>query len=800
MKEHTVEQKVTDAARAIQVSCSPLDTLLTFTRFDDLSARNKTEVRGTLRGLGVAIKKKNVAEKHKLRLFSGATFGDQRSEKGSLRSKANCRKVLALFGDYDAGLVSMSEAAERLKKADLAALTYTTPSNMQGEKGYRWRVVLPLSRAHSPSEYAALVARANGALGGILADESFRVAQSFYIGSVAGNVAETILVEGRFTDQATELDAGSIGTARPPSAYSDEPAEEAEDQSAFPAAVAQARAMLEYANGKILAAPKEGRSRTHAIYSQAFHLGGYVACATLTRDEAAAALFEAAEAVGYLADYGSVELERHIDNGLEGGLARPLLWHDPLSDLPNEDPEIDAADKLRGTANAKPKVDPVTERLNQRHALVRHGAKTLVADFVGGRVDFGPVEGLHALYANDLVPTGTKGAMIPASKHWLTRIGRRQYLGGIVFDPSGCGSEDALNLYTGLAVKPDFGQSCARILAHVHDVIAAGSDRHFKYIIGWLAHLVQRPEMKPGVALVLRGGKGAGKDTLAVIMGKIIGRKHVAHVIRSEDLTGRFNAPFATALLIHVEEAYWSGDASKKGTLQALITAPTQPIERKGIDRIEVDSFVRVMMTTNDEWAVPASEDERRYAVFDVSDVHRRDTDWFGSLYAEIDGGGPSAFLAYLMSVDLSCFEIRAVPQTDALRDQKIASLRGVERWWFEVLDRGNPGELGEFADWSGSIAVEKEALRSGYAAHLRQSRHGGDPVDPAAFTKRLKMILGGNLDATRPRAEGERVNMFLLPSLATCRASFEKWLGASVVWSVNASDEGLDAESAAMV
>lgn len=446
------------------------------------------------------------------------------------------------------------------------------------------------------------------------------------------------------------------------------------------------------------------------------------------------------------------------------------------------------------------RVDRVTARLNEKHALVRHGAKSWVADFVGEQVELGPVEGLHALYANDLVPTGAKGTMIPSSKHWITSPGRRTYH-GIVFDPSSRAPKSALNLYTGLALQPDPNGCCERIVAHIRDVIAAGNDAHFTYIIGWLADLVQNPGRKPGVALVLRGGKGVGKDTLpAEIMGRIIGRKHVAHVVRPDDLTGRFNAPFATALLVHVEEAFWSGDVSKKGTLQALITSRTQPIERKGIDRVEVDSFLRIVMTTNDEWAVPASEDERRYAVFDVSDVHRRDPKWFGPLYEEIEGGGPAAFLAHLLSVDLSGFDVRDVPQTDALRDQKIATLRGVSRWWFEVLNKGEVAEFGDFGDWSNPITVEKEALRASYQARERQSKFGGELVNPAAFTKELNRLVGIELREFRPRVEGNRPRMFVLPSLDECRAAFSQWLQAPVSWDGDDPGESDDPEADALI
>lgn len=717
-------------------------------------------------------------------------------------------------GDYDAGEITPEAARDAFTKAGVLALIFTTPSHAKPGKGNRFRVVSPYSRPVRPDERLQMAARMNGVLRGALADESFRLSQGFYFGSVEGQPpARTFLVEGsRFIDQADDLDAQAIGPSRPPSALLDEAPREAVDQSGITEAVDHALKMLEWAKARVLEAAKKDVSRTEEIHRQAVHLGGYVACHTLTGEQVRETLTEAAEEVGYLTDYSERDLERHITNGLNSGMARPLPWQDPFDDLPDEGTagisaeEAAEIDALVGRATTdpapkakKPKVDRVTARLNEKHAMVRHGGKTWIADFSGDQIELGPVDGLHAFYANDLVPTGTNGAMIPVSKHWITSPGRRTY-DGIVFDPSGNAQKNALNLYAGLAVPPDPHGSCKRIVAHIRVVIAAGNEAHFRYVIGWLADLVQNPGRKPGVALVLRGGKGVGKDTLAEIMGRIIGRKHVAHIIRADDLTGRFNAPFATALLVHVEEAFWSGDVSKKGTLQALITARTQPIERKGVDRIEVDSFLRVLMTTNDEWAVPASEDERRYAVFDVSDAHQRDSEWFGPLYQEIEGGGPAAFLAYLLSVDLAGFDVRDVPQTEALRDQKIASLRGVPRWWFEALEKGDAAEFGDFGDWSGPITVEKDAVRASYEARERQSRFGSDPVNPAVFTKELKRLLGSELPETRPRVDGKRPCMFVFPSLAECRTKFAEWLQAPVRW--GDADAGVedDAEADALL
>ena len=45
-----------------------------------------------------------------------------------------------------------------------------------------------------------------------------------------------------------------------------------------------------------------------------------------------------------------------------------------------------------------------------------------------------------------------------------------------------------------------------------------------------------------------------------------------------------------------------------------------------------------------------------------------------------MDNGGRAALLHYLLGLDLSGFDVRAVPQTAALADQKTRSRRGVDR------------------------------------------------------------------------------------------------------------------------
>lgn len=510
-------------------------------------------------------------------------------------------------------------------------------------------------------------------------------------------------------------------------------------------------------------AGSKGKSRDESGSGVLFRLARKIKLSGGTKEDFIAAIDNEPDAAVHVAKNGKRAIDRAWKNA-------------PSSGNPFDDPDVMAdIDDLVGT----PPADPITARVNERFALVRHAGKTLIVQFHRDGFHLGGVEDMHTFFANDLVRTPDGKRMQPASRHWIASPHRREY-SEIVFDPTGQAPRTALNLWTGWAVEPDPEASCDLILAHIRDVIADGNHTYFGYIIGWLADIVQNPGRKPGVALVLKSGKGAGKDTLAVILRRIIGKRHVAHLTRPDALTQRFNAPFATALLCHVKEAFWSGAQDKKGTLQALITSETMPIEKKGVDIVEVDSYLRLIMTTNEPWAVPASHDERRYAVFDVSASRMEDEAYFEALYAEIKGDGPAAFLAHLLDVDLSDFKVRDVPQTDALRDQKLNSLRGIERWWFEFLYNG---ETADFDGWEKTVTVKRDDIRGNYEHFIRDNRHHGNPVNPTLFGIEMRAMLP-DLGEERPRVEGKLgPRLYVFPPLHVCRAAFSTWLKAPVNW-----------------
>jgi len=146
-----------------------------------------------------------------------ATFGDLRSEKGSLRHDDNVREVSGVELDYDGEAMGVDDAIARLEAARVECIVYTSPSHSTAKP--RWRVLAPLSVARAGDaaelrEYRGrMLARMNGVLGGVASTESWTLSQAYYYGRVVGREADfrCEYVPGDRIDCRADLDAGAIG-------------------------------------------------------------------------------------------------------------------------------------------------------------------------------------------------------------------------------------------------------------------------------------------------------------------------------------------------------------------------------------------------------------------------------------------------------------------------------------------------------------------------------------------------------------------------------------------------------------
>lgn len=371
---------------------------------------------------------------------------------------------------------------------------------------------------------------------------------------------------------------------------------------------------------------------------------------------------------------------------------------------------------------------------------------------------------------------------------WLEWEGRRQYLGGVVFDPSSrATAPDVFNLWRGWPVRPQPGDWTI-LRDHIHAVVCGGDDDLFDYFVGWMARLVQLPHRPGEVVPVLRGKQGAGKSVVGNAFRRIFGQ-HALAVSSPRAVTGQFNAHLRDLVFLLANEAFFAGDRASVSTLKALITDETLFIEQKGVDAVEVPNLLHVLMTTNSEWAVPVALDDRRFVVLDVSPHRIGDRAYFHELHLAVnDDGVIAAMLHDLLAEPLDGFEVRDIPSTAARHEQMVHSLEGEQAWLFHVLALGSLGT--DAAAWTPWVPMR--TLQASHEAWAKNGRFR-QVTDPATLGKYLARFF----KALRPRSDNpERVRGYWLGSVGEARARFCEVMGLPAT--VFPSDDGAEEEPAA--
>ena len=157
-------------------------------------------------------------------------------------------------------------------------------------------------------------------------------------------------------------------------------------------------------------------------------------------------------------------------------------------------------------------LDDLLSAMNKIFAVVRYGDQIVIANIVGKKIDFMSDREFHKMMANQAIRLAN-GNEIKLSRYWFNWDFRRQYIGrGAVFEP-GRPLEiqgDMLNMFRGLAIDPALG-NWSLMRSHILDVLCAGRQEIFDYLIRWMAWSVQNLDQPIGVAVALLGDQGAGK-------------------------------------------------------------------------------------------------------------------------------------------------------------------------------------------------------------------------------------------------------------------------------------------------
>lgn len=454
------------------------------------------------------------------------------------------------------------------------------------------------------------------------------------------------------------------------------------------------------------------------------------------------------------------------------GVADPAAAFKPVAENP--------APVLRTDAEISP-----YEKLNKEYAYTLAGGGDTVlwetADehdrFLLVRL---AVNTFHRKHAADTVAFGNK--TVPVTEEWIRWKGRRSY-DGVVFIPGREAPARFYNLWRGFAVEPlapgetptpDAQAALDAFLDHALNNVCHGDKKLFQWLIGYFAHMVQKPWEKPLTALAFKGGKGVGKNALVERIGHLFGN-HFLVAARKRYLTSNFNGHLENLIFMALDEASWAGDKDVEGVLKDLITGAQHVIEHKGEKPYTVDNRTRIAIIGNEEWIVPASHDERRFAVFDVGDGRKQDRAFFQTMRERMEAGGDRLLLRFLLEYELAGLDVNAAPATRALLDQKTASLEPVPQWWMACLLEGRIAG-GDFEGWPGETDCER--IRGAFRRYARERNVKSRLPDECRFGREMKKLCPA-MGHTRKGAG----YVYQVPALEKARAQWDAYMGYGEEW-----------------
>lgn len=242
----------------------------------------------------------------------------------------------------------------------------------------------------------------------------------------------------------------------------------------------------------------------------------------------------------------------------------------------------------------------------------------------------------------------------------------------LVFKPEGCGA-DEYNLYRGMVgakpaeVVPEIVERFKLILFHNAGKDAVMND----YFTKWMALLVQKPWVIPGVALIVVGEQGTGKDTLFNFVGdKVVGTECFKNITDAkEQVFNTHSQVREKCLFMKFEEANGYDNRQFADMLKALATGGSAIINPKNVKPYRIDTFPHLVMTTNPKTGMPpvkVEPSDRRFCISQTSSDLIGNTAFWNEtheLFGRAEAG--HSVWKFLNELDLSGFDVKAFPKTE---------------------------------------------------------------------------------------------------------------------------------------
>jgi hypothetical protein len=272
---------------------------------------------------------------------------------------------------------------------------------------------------------------------------------------------------------------------------------------------------------------------------------------------------------------------------------------------------------------------------------------------------------LRGLYKNYIYKFQNKKPFIDK---WLSDYSMKTYE-RIEFNVKGNTEKKVLNTFTGFDIHNHIGEitdKMPKTQAEREELLGfffkflkqlTGNNEHqYTFFLNWISHVVSKPYIKNGVMVIMKGfNQGVGKNTIFLILQKIIGSNYCRCTARVDDVFDKHANARQNSLLICLNEVEYAQTKKYQGEIKNAITEYDYSIEPKGIDRFDYKSYEHYIVFSNKFNPIEIEEQNRRLFIINVDNADygtkEEKNKLFSLIYNDFLGSGDKDTNWFLMKV-----------------------------------------------------------------------------------------------------------------------------------------------------
>jgi len=179
------------------------------------------------------------------------------------------------------------------------------------------------------------------------------------------------------------------------------------------------------------------------------------------------------------------------------------------------------------------------------------------------------------------------------------------------------------NMFNGFnpAIESDFNEEDNTTLEVFKDILLNMCDDsliNYTYMYNYIAHIIQKPQDKMPISIILKSYQGVGKNTILDIIGSIINRQHYTTTSEINDIFGAHSEGFSNKLLINLNEIDITSTYNLENRIKSFITEDTIGTNFKNVRCSSINNVARVIFTSNKSHIMPIDikTGDRRFVIF----------------------------------------------------------------------------------------------------------------------------------------------------------------------------------------